>query len=202
MPVASTSQPPVSTRVNRVPVNSASYATRSRVTPGTSSTTASRRPRIRLTSVDLPTLGRPMIATTGTGPVSSASTSSSPPRSSSDTSSSSSSNSSRPTRRARSTDRSSTSLWSTVSGCSLTAGSFSLQGCQGLARLGTPHYSLVSAGLGPHTWLGPRYGPDGSLSLTRVRQPSCYGPLPELLPRTVASSGPRCPPMSPLEPRA
>ena len=37
-------------------------------TPGTSSTTASRRPRMRLTSVDLPTLGRPTTASTGTGP--------------------------------------------------------------------------------------------------------------------------------------
>ena len=36
--------------------------------PGTSSTTASRRPMIRLTSVDLPTLGRPTTASTGTGP--------------------------------------------------------------------------------------------------------------------------------------
>ena len=38
--------------------------TRSRVTPGMSSTTACRRPMIRLTSVDLPTLGRPTTATT------------------------------------------------------------------------------------------------------------------------------------------
>src|SRR5919107_1622288 len=42
---------------------------RSRVTPGVSWTTAARRPRKRLTSVDLPTLGRPTIATTGSGPV-------------------------------------------------------------------------------------------------------------------------------------
>src|SRR3712207_9018550 len=42
---------------------------RSRVTPGVSWTTAARRPRIRSTSVDLPTLGRPTIATTGSGPV-------------------------------------------------------------------------------------------------------------------------------------
>ena len=48
----------------------ASYATRSRVTPGTSSTTASRRPRMRLTSVDLPTFGRPTTASTGSGPAS------------------------------------------------------------------------------------------------------------------------------------
>src|SRR6202044_1340943 len=38
---------------------------------GTSWTTASRRPRIRLTSVDLPTLGRPTTATTGGGPAAS-----------------------------------------------------------------------------------------------------------------------------------
>ena len=43
------------------PVNSL----RSRVTPGCSSTIASRRPTMRLTSVDLPTFGRPTIATTG-----------------------------------------------------------------------------------------------------------------------------------------
>ena len=42
---------------------------RSRVTPGMSCTTAARRPRMRLTSVDLPTLGRPTMATTGSGPL-------------------------------------------------------------------------------------------------------------------------------------
>jgi hypothetical protein len=42
-PTASGSQPPVSTTVNGRPFQSASYATRSRVTPGTSSTTACRR---------------------------------------------------------------------------------------------------------------------------------------------------------------
>src|SRR5687767_9006901 len=42
---------------------------RSRVTPGVSSTTAWRRPMMRLTRVDLPTFGRPTTATTGTGPV-------------------------------------------------------------------------------------------------------------------------------------
>ena len=51
---ASGSQPPVSTTVNRRPFHSASYATRSRVTPGTSSTTASRRPRMRLTMSTCP----------------------------------------------------------------------------------------------------------------------------------------------------
>ena len=38
------------------------------MTPGTSCTTAARRPRMRLTSVDLPTFGRPTMATTGSGP--------------------------------------------------------------------------------------------------------------------------------------
>src|SRR5512144_2347101 len=68
-PRASGSHPPVSTTVKARPFQVASYDTRSRVTPGTSSTTASRRPRIRLTSVDLPTLGRPTTANTGSGPV-------------------------------------------------------------------------------------------------------------------------------------
>jgi len=38
---------------------------RSRVVPGTSSTMARRSPMRRLKSVDLPTFGRPTIATTG-----------------------------------------------------------------------------------------------------------------------------------------
>src|SRR5690606_24479481 len=63
MPLASGSQPPVSTTWNVRPFHSPSYATRSRVTPGTSCTTASRRPMIRLTSVDLPTFGLPTTAT-------------------------------------------------------------------------------------------------------------------------------------------
>ena len=58
-------QPPVSSSVKRRPCHSASTALRSRVTPGCSSTIASRRPRMRFTSVDLPTLGRPTTATTG-----------------------------------------------------------------------------------------------------------------------------------------
>jgi hypothetical protein len=58
-------QPPVSTRRKRCPVHSASTSLRSRVTPGSSSTMASRRPMMRLSSVDLPTLGRPMMATMG-----------------------------------------------------------------------------------------------------------------------------------------
>src|SRR3954447_16437349 len=71
IPTASGSQPPVSTTVNSRPAQLASYDTRSRVTPGVSSTTASRRPMMRLTSVDLPTFGRPTIASTGSGPLSS-----------------------------------------------------------------------------------------------------------------------------------
>ena len=43
----------------------ASPSRRSRVTPGRSSTSASRFPTRRLNNVDLPTLGRPMMATTG-----------------------------------------------------------------------------------------------------------------------------------------
>ena len=65
MPLASETQPPVSTSTNSRPFQFASYETRSRVTPGTSCTTASLRPRMRLTSVDLPTFGRPTTATTG-----------------------------------------------------------------------------------------------------------------------------------------
>ena len=49
----------------RAPAKVASASRRSRVTPGLSSTIASRLPDSRLNSVDLPTLGRPMIATTG-----------------------------------------------------------------------------------------------------------------------------------------
>ena len=64
-PRASGSHPPVSTTVKRRPAHCASYATRSRVTPGTSWTTASRRPRMRFTRVDLPTFGRPTTARTG-----------------------------------------------------------------------------------------------------------------------------------------
>src|SRR6187200_3315192 len=78
-PRASGSQPPVSTTVKARPLQLASYETRSRVTPGTSSTTASRRPMIRLTSVDLPTLGRPTTASTGTGPATSSSSAATSP---------------------------------------------------------------------------------------------------------------------------
>ena len=59
------SQPPVSISMNRLPSHSAVNSRRSLVTPGCSSTTAALRCRIRLTSVDLPTLGRPRTVTTG-----------------------------------------------------------------------------------------------------------------------------------------
>ncbi len=62
------SQPPVSTTTKVRPFHSASSSTRSRVTPGFSSTTAARRPTMRFTSVDFPTLGRPTMATTGVRP--------------------------------------------------------------------------------------------------------------------------------------
>ena len=51
--------------MKRRPPHSHSYCTRSRVTPGVSSTIASRRPINRLIRVDLPTFGRPRIATIG-----------------------------------------------------------------------------------------------------------------------------------------
>ena len=59
------SQPPVSTTVKARPHHSASSSLRSRVTPGRSSTTAARRPTMRLTRVDFPTLGRPAMTTNG-----------------------------------------------------------------------------------------------------------------------------------------
>ena len=59
--------PPVSTTEKARPIHSASSTLRSRVTPGRSSTIASRRPTMRLTRVLLPTLGRPTTATTGAG---------------------------------------------------------------------------------------------------------------------------------------
>ena len=65
IPLTLCSQPPVSMRRKSRPAHSARYVTRSRVTPGVSSTTATRRPTMRLTRVDLPTLGRPTIASTG-----------------------------------------------------------------------------------------------------------------------------------------
>src|SRR4051812_37490367 len=62
---SSRSTPPVSTRTKRRPFHSVSISLRSRVTPDCSWTTASRVPVRRLTSVDLPTLGKPTIATLG-----------------------------------------------------------------------------------------------------------------------------------------
>ena len=60
--------PPVSTSSKCRPSHSASRAFRSRVTPGRSSTIASRLPRMRLNKVDFPTLGRPTIETIGNAP--------------------------------------------------------------------------------------------------------------------------------------
>ena len=57
------STPPVSTSRNSCPVHSQTSSLRSRVTPGVSWTTACREPVSRLTSVDLPTFGKPTIAT-------------------------------------------------------------------------------------------------------------------------------------------
>src|SRR5258705_12073597 len=60
--------PPVSMRRHRPPGKRTGAYRQSRVTPGTSSTIALRAPIRRLKSVDLPTLGRPTIATTGSLP--------------------------------------------------------------------------------------------------------------------------------------
>src|SRR5919201_1613275 len=57
------SMPPVSINRNRLPFHSQTSSLRSRVTPGVSWTTAARVSVRRLTSVDLPTLGKPTIAT-------------------------------------------------------------------------------------------------------------------------------------------
>ena len=57
------STPPVSTSTKRLPVHSQTSSLRSRVTPGISWTTAARVSVSRLTSVDLPTFGKPTIAT-------------------------------------------------------------------------------------------------------------------------------------------
>ena len=65
IPSGATSQPPVSIKIKRRPFHSASYFTRSRVTPGVSSTIASLLPIIRFTNVDFPTFGRPITATLG-----------------------------------------------------------------------------------------------------------------------------------------
>ena len=59
---APSSKPAVSMILNRRSARRASPSRRSRVTPGRSSTKASFLPVRRLNSVDLPTLGRPIIA--------------------------------------------------------------------------------------------------------------------------------------------
>ena len=59
------SMPPVSTRANSRPDQSVVAKIRSRVTPGVSTTMARRFPTSRLNSMDLPTFGRPTMATTG-----------------------------------------------------------------------------------------------------------------------------------------
>jgi hypothetical protein len=59
---AAFSSPAVSTMVNSRSPSRARASRRSRVTPGRSSTSAWRLPISRLNSVDLPTLGRPMMA--------------------------------------------------------------------------------------------------------------------------------------------
>ena len=62
-PVSARSTPPVSMRRNVVPDHSQRSSLRSRVTPGVSWTTAVRVAVRRLISVDLPTFGKPTIAT-------------------------------------------------------------------------------------------------------------------------------------------
>ena len=61
--LSASSSPAVSMIVKRRWPSAASPSRRSRVTPGRSSTSASFLPTSRLNSVDLPTLGRPMMAT-------------------------------------------------------------------------------------------------------------------------------------------
>ena len=65
---AARSTPPVSTSAKATPFHSQSSALRSRVTPASRWTTASRPPASRLTSVDLPTLGKPTTAICGRRP--------------------------------------------------------------------------------------------------------------------------------------
>src|SRR3984893_5047234 len=67
-PRASSTIPPVSCRTNDLPCHDASTSRRSRVSPGMGPTIGPRRPERRPTNVDLPTFGRPMTATTPTGP--------------------------------------------------------------------------------------------------------------------------------------
>src|SRR4029078_4247619 len=61
-PLAPSSRPAVSITVNSRSPSRALPSRRSRVTPGSSSTSASFCPTRRLNSVDLPTLGRPIMA--------------------------------------------------------------------------------------------------------------------------------------------
>src|SRR5271154_2821127 len=61
-PLAPSSRPAVSITVNSRSPSLASPSRRSRVTPGSLSTSASFCPTSRLNSVDFPTLGRPMMA--------------------------------------------------------------------------------------------------------------------------------------------
>ena len=65
---AASSRPAVSISRTRRPRSIASASLASRVTPGVSATIARRPPASRLNSVDLPTLGRPAITTTGRSP--------------------------------------------------------------------------------------------------------------------------------------
>ena len=64
--VAPCRYPAVSTKANRLPRQTVSSSTRSRVTPGRSCEIASRPPKSRFTSVDLPTFWRPTTAMRGT----------------------------------------------------------------------------------------------------------------------------------------
>ena len=62
-PLRASSRPAVSTSRAGLPRMSASPSLRSRVRPGRSDTSAVRLPVMRLNNVDLPTFGRPTIAT-------------------------------------------------------------------------------------------------------------------------------------------
>ena len=65
MSLPAVSHPPVSMSRNSQPCQSTATSLRSRVTPGRASTMAALRPAILLSKVDLPTLGRPTMATLG-----------------------------------------------------------------------------------------------------------------------------------------
>src|SRR4051812_17120696 len=64
---SSSSNPAVSMTLKTMPARFASPSRRSRVTPGRSSTSARRFPTSLLNRVDLPTFGRPTMATVGSG---------------------------------------------------------------------------------------------------------------------------------------